>query len=187
MDRDTAIQAEKALDFLDTYNYPKIKEAVHELRNVFQPMIEKTKQEKAMRDNNLKWSYKMFEPHVKVAQAIELFNRSISLYEEAADNLEKTQGATQDILHAIELCELDEDEMLKLVRDLHEIRRIRREAKDFTDIMLPMYNLAYKYRDVTSELTRIQGEMNRLAQGKENRKYNPREKTELKEKFQAAQ
>lgn len=185
MDRDTALDAEKALDFLDTYNYPKIKEAVQELRTAFQPIIDRTKREKAMQDNNLKWSYKTFEPHIKVAQAIQLFTSSISLYEEAAHNLEKTHGSTQDILHAIELCELNEEEIIKLARELHEIRRIRREAKDFTDIMLPMYNLAYKYRDVTNELLKIQAEMNRMAKGKETRKYTPREKVDLNEKFQA--
>lgn len=186
MDKNAAIDAERALLILETYDYPKIKSAVKDLRKAFNPIIENEKKKEIRAKNNLTYSYGGWEPLKKMAATIELLTNSINLYEEAAKNLEKTQNSTQDILHAIELCELDENESLKLVRELHEVRRIRREAKDFTDVMLPMYNLAYKYQELNDELKKVMSEMNKEMKFKENRKYNPREKTDLKEKFQAA-
>lgn len=172
MSKGLNLDVQGALDVLGTYQSPKLKEAARVLKEAVsvEPVIE-------TKGNQ-------FDPLQKVQQVVEVINNSIQVYETAAANLEKSHKATQDILHAIELLELSEDEMVQLARDLHEVRRIRREAKDFTEIMLPLYDLACKYQPITKEFSSAMSEMQKIANQKENRTYKVRERTDLAEKFE---
>ena len=115
---------------------------------------------------------------------VDILSNSIKTYETAAENLERTHKATQDLLHALELLDLSEDEMIQMARDLHEVRRIRRESKDFTEIMLPMYDLACKYDFLIKEFSSAMVEMQEIASRKEKRIYKVRERVDLAEKFE---
>lgn len=163
------LDVQGALDVLGTYQSPKLKEVAR----VFKEAIET----KPMEDGS-------FNPLQKAHQMIDILTNSIKTYETAADNLERTHKATQDLLHALELLDLSEDEMIQMARDLHEVRRIRRESKDFTEIMLPMYDLACKYQHITNEFSAAMMEMQRIASHKENRTYKVRERVDLAEKFE---
>jgi dsDNA-specific endonuclease/ATPase MutS2 len=184
MNHEEALSAEKALAFLGTYQYPKIKAAVQELRQTFSPVIERCQKEKVMKSQKLKYSYKMFDPIIKIQNIIEVMNNAISLYEEACNNLEKTQRIQNDLLHAVELLDLSEEELLNTVKELHAVRRVRREAKDFTEIMLPLYDLACKYQPIVKEFSSTLSEMQKIAKGKESRSYKVREKVSLADKFE---
>lgn len=184
MSRESILNAQGAFEILDTYQSQRIKEAVTTLREAFEPIITKNVKEISMEKYNLKYSYKNFFPEKRVSQVIDTLSSAITIYEEAADNEAKANKTTQDILHAIELLDLSEDEMVTMARELHEIRKIRREAKDFTEIMLPLYDLACKYQHITKELTQVKSEMQKIANQKENRTYKVRERTDLAEKFE---
>jgi hypothetical protein len=158
-----------ALDVLDTYQSPRIKEAASILKEAVEM--------KPVEDGS-------FNPLQKAHQMIDILTNSIKTYEVAAENLERTHKATQDLLHALELLELNEDEMVQMARDLHEVRRIRRESKDFTEIMLPMYDLACKYQHITEEFSSAMAEMQEIASRKEKRTYKVRERIDLAEKFE---
>jgi dsDNA-specific endonuclease/ATPase MutS2 len=147
-------------------------------------MIEKNKREIVMKEQKLKYSYKQFDPIVKAQNVITILTGTISLYEEACNNLEKTQRIQNDLLHAVELLDLSEEELLKTVKELHAVRRVRREAKDFTEIMLPLYDLACKYQPIVKEFSSALSEMQKIAKGKETRSYKVREKVSLADKFE---
>lgn len=183
MDKEAALQAEEALDFLDTYQYPKVKEAVQTLREAFQPIIEREKDKAIKKKHGIDWRYG-WNPIVKVQQVIDAITNARVMYEQAASSLEKTQKVQQDFLHAIELLDLTEEEEINMIREMREVRKIRRDAKDQTEIMLPLYDLACKYEHITKEFNQALKEMQRIAEYKQNRKYNVREKTDLAERFE---
>jgi prophage DNA circulation protein len=171
MSKEFNLDVQGALDILDTYQSPKLKEVSRVLKEAVS-VIPVENEERG------------FDPLQKAHQMIEILNHSIKTYETAAENLEKTHKATQDLLHALELLDLSEDEMIQMARDLHEVRRIRRESKDFTEIMLPMYDLACKYQHLTQEFSSAMAEMQEIASRKEKRRYIVRERTDLAEKFE---
>lgn len=171
MSREFNLDVQGALDVLDTYQSPKLKEVSRVLKEAVSVKPTETKEGH-------------FDPLQKAHQVVEILNNSVQAYETAAGNLERSHKATQDILHAIELLELSEDEMVQMARDLHEVRRIRRESKDFTEIMLPLYDLACKYQHITSEFNTAYSEMQKIASLKENRTYKVRERVDLAEKFE---
>jgi hypothetical protein len=183
MNLEDALKAEEALDLLDTYQYPKLKEVAQVLRNFLTPMIENDKAKQMKAKHSMRYTYQKWNPQAKVDQTIEFFINAIKLYEEAAENLIKTNNAQQDILHALEMLDNTEEEMIEYAKQLHEIRKIRREANDFTDIMLPVYDFASKYQHLTDELKKIKSGIDTQIKFMETRKYNIREKKELTDKF----
>lgn len=185
MEKDIVLAAEEALESLDNYQSAKIKEAAEALRAALNPIIERTKKKERRKEAGLESvTYENYEPFIRVQQVIGNINNAIKTYEAAAEVEQKTHKRTQDILHAIELLDLSEEEMIGMVRELRSIRQVRREAKDFTDVMLPLYDVACKHQHIVKDFQSAWSEMQKIAAKMERRGYTPREKTELTDKFE---
>lgn len=186
MDYEKVLAAEELFNDLERKKIPWLKDKVAELRETFQPIIdnEKTKQKK--KKLALKCSYAKYEPRKKIMHAIDALSNGPRLYEEASENAEKCNRLTQDILHAMELLEADEEQLRNWAEELKDIRINRREAKDFVDVMEPLYKFALKNKQLITSLGQIHTEMQNIMKQKETRSYKVREKTSLAEAFEQA-
>lgn len=94
----------------------------------------------------------------------------------SADSEAETNDLTQDLLHSIELEEHGYHELAKLAKELREIRRERRIAKDNQNVVLPLVEWAQNNRAVIKSLERVLGETRKKERHLENRVYFPRTK-----------
>lgn len=76
-------------------------------------------------------------------------------YNIAADDEKSANGATQDILHSIELGEHKYHEYARLSKALREVRQERRRAKDKPSYDRAMNNIAEEMADVIIMLTQL--------------------------------
>lgn len=163
------------------------KDKVSELRDTFQPIIDNEKNKQKKKNLSLKYSYAKYEPRKRIMHAIEALSNGPRLYEEALENVEKCNRLTQDILHAMELLEADEEQLKLWAGELKDIRLNRREAKDFVEVMEPLYKFTVKNKQLVTSLGQIHTEMQKIMRQKENRTYKVREKTSLAEAFEKAE
>lgn len=82
------------------------------------PIIENEKEKEFKRQRGIKTSWKSYIPCKEIARACTTFSSVISLYREAKDELHKFDQETQDILHALELTNVSEDEYGNLAKEL---------------------------------------------------------------------
>ena len=82
------------------------------------------------------------EPRTQISLGIESFLDYLRETERELHIAEQTEqaanDATQDILHRLELCELEDVDAERLAYKLQEVRRQRREAKDRIDQTAPV-------------------------------------------------
>lgn len=187
MDYEKALEAEQLFNELGKYQYPYISEKVTALREYFQPIIDNEKDKQTKKKYKLRYSYGKASPRELVQNALNAFSQSVALYEEANSNVEYCQRAIQDILHAMELLEASDKQLIEWARELKELRLIRREAKDFAELSQPLYQFAQKHKSIGKELGQIHGEVNKLYTKMDNRSYKVREKTSLAEAFEQAE
>lgn len=90
----------------------------------------------------------------------------------ARDAVEETESLTQDKLHMLELCdELKYHEIAAIGREIKELRRERRRAKDHIAVLEPIMDYVAKNGGALKALERLVGDV-RAAEGKqENRVY----------------
>lgn len=156
------------------------------LKELLHPMIENEKHKKHKREKNLVTSYNNFIPLSETQRAITALNNSISFYEEAEKEIEIYQNETMDVLHALELTDLDDDEMHDLMEELRQARIYRRIAKNFKETVEPLYRYAMNNKQKIKELSKVYAEVEAITKNIKNRKYYPREKTALSEAFAEA-
>ena len=87
---------------------------------------------------------------------------------------QEANDATQDILHRLELVELDCDVACYLAFKLREVRQRRREAKDQTDQAAPVVAWLEDHRPVVKELERLLGEVRKQERRARDRIYTPK-------------
>ena len=82
------------------------------------------------------------EPRIQISWGIESFldylretEQQLHIAEQAE---QEANDATQDILHRLELCELEDENAGRLAYKLREVRWQRREAKDRIDQTAPV-------------------------------------------------
>lgn len=184
MNRKQAYEAEEILQRLENHDY--ISEDVNRLKEIIQPMIDNEKEKEFKEKRNVKTSYRNFNPHREVQYAVQALSKPISLYNEANQEIEVYQRETQDILHALELTDLDDEKMTELMQELRRIRIYRRMAKNFIEIVEPLYKFAMENRMLAKNLGRVAGEIHKIKENIDNRAYYVREKTSLREAFESA-
>lgn len=98
------------------------------------------------------------EPRIQISWGIESFldylretEQQLHIAEQAE---QEANDATQDILHRLELCELEDENAGRLAYKLREVRRQRREAKDRIDQTAPVAAWLEERRAVVKELER---------------------------------
>ena len=94
----------------------------------------------------------------------------------AADAELEANNKTQDILHALELEEHSDEEALALARELGQVRRERRRAKDVREATEPVLAWADSSSAEIRRLERLLGDVRRVEKGQQNRVYIPKAK-----------
>lgn len=89
---------------------------------------------------------------------------------------QEANGATQDILHSLELQEHGYHEYAQLSRQLRDVRRKRRAAKDTMSFCAPVLSWAEANRNVVKGLERLLGDVRKAERSAEGRIYTPRTK-----------
>lgn len=94
-----------------------------------------------------------------------------------AETTEKeADNATQDILHALELQDHTDEELLDLARRLTQARRDRREAKDCREETTPVLEYTANYAPEVKHLEALLGNTRRIERNHQNRVYIPKSK-----------
>jgi hypothetical protein len=189
MNRDEAFYAETLFDKLEKYKSPKFHQSVKELRDIFQPIIDNERTKEAREKHLDKYSYGKFTPRKRVAQVAGTISSAISFYEEAYTNVDKLNKSQQDLLHKIELLDATEEELLQSAKDLQELQTIRRESKDFVELMGEFYKVAKQIEEAgyLKKLYQVVTDIDETIKRMENRSYKVREKTALAEAFEKAE
>ena len=87
---------------------------------------------------------------------------------------QEANDATQDILHRLELVELEPEEAGQLAIRLRDVRRSRREAKDQMAQAAPIVAWLEDHRPVVKELERLLGDVRKQERRARDRIYTPR-------------
>lgn len=103
------------------------------------------------------------------------FIRNIeSLYRMAVAEEQETDDTTQDIMHCLEFEEHTYHEFAQLSKELAEIRKQRRMAKDTIAVLKPVLDWADKNTAVIRELEGLLGVVRKNEQKLNNRLYTPK-------------
>lgn len=120
------------------------------------------------------------ELRTQISLGIESFLDYLRETEQELHIAEQTEqaanDATQDILHRLELCELEDVDAERLAYKLQEVRRQRREAKDRIDQTAPVAAWLEERRTVVKELERLLGEVRKQERRANDRIYTPKTK-----------
>lgn len=87
---------------------------------------------------------------------------------------------TQDILHDLELNPHSGAEMLKLTKELKQIRQERRKHKDIVEVCAPIVKWESNNHKVLAQLRTAISESEKVKEEMETRVYHPREREEMK-------
>ena len=87
---------------------------------------------------------------------------------------QEANDATQDILHRLELVELEPEEAGQLAIRLRDVRRSRREAKDQMAQAAPIVAWLEDHRPVVKELERLLGDVRKQERRARDRIYTPK-------------
>ncbi len=185
MDIELALKAEKALQNLSKSKRKSIQEDINTLKAALVPIIENEKKKNFKDKRKIKWSWNKFEPEVKILRATEIL-AILTMHEEAKKEVDYYERETQDILHAIELGVVTPEAEAELTKDLKEVRRYRRIAKDFIMVTQPLYEYVKAYQGTLKKIGQVHSETKKLIESLPKRTYTPREKTSLQEAFQKA-
>lgn len=95
-------------------------------------------------------------------------------YNIAADEEKSANGATQDILHSIELGEHKYHEYARLSKALREVRQERRRAKDIEQQIQPLQEWAAENAKAIKNLEQVLGAVRKAERNMQERHYIPR-------------
>lgn len=88
--------------------------------------------------------------------------------------------ATQDILHAIELEKQSYHQYALFAKELCQIRKDRRVAKDFRIQSEPIISWIDENKQIIKSLERLLGDVRKIERKMENRTYIPKVKSNVK-------
>lgn len=179
------IEADKIIDgvingIYDREELFKVKEIISEIVSV--------SKERIARDNIGLGDhpYARFDPFKETSKVISAINNSMIFLNQAEEDLKYLDRQSQDILHAIELLNNSDEELFDLAKELMLNRRERRKCKDFIEQVRPLAEALEGRRDsVLKSLRKASGEIAKVQQHQQTRKYTVREKTTLQEAFES--
>ena len=79
-----------------------------------------------------------------------------------------------DILHDLELVDHTHNERGRIAKELAEIRRKRRTAKDHYELLQPLVAWTAQYQSAIHALERVLGDMRKIEEKQKNRIYRKR-------------
>lgn len=186
MNYEIALQVEQAI--ADLKDQLGENESLALIENSIKPIIENEKDKEFKRIRELEtYSYaKYFIPDREIMKAINALTNGKSNYLSACEEVAYYDKETQDYLHGIEMFELGEDESAGLLEELKEIRIKRRTAKDFAALTKPIHDFVEANAEFVKKLSKLHGDIIKIKNQMETRKYTPRTKTRFEEAFEKA-
>lgn len=113
-------------------------------------------------------------PTKQVESVLGFFNDAVSKYNAMCELKTWCEDKTQDILHELELVQHTHNERGRLAKELAEVRRKRRDAKDTIEVLDPLIQWVGNHKKEMDALTKVLGEMRRADNRRENRLYYKR-------------
>lgn len=157
---------------------------IEEVLDIMEPFFSKA-EKRLERATSMSYLYKGFDPVTSVAKIAASLGEVPALYAEAKRDLQSHNKATQDILHALELLDLTEEQRTKLTEDLIELRRSRRAIKNFLELIEPFNDLVSRNSSFVSNLGKTQAKVHTMLKDMEGRRYNVRVREDLSDLFDA--
>ena len=179
-----ALKVESALNEL--INNKVMGEQVELIRDFLQPIIDNEKEKEFKRQRDIKTSWGNFIPHREISKVTNTLSIAGRLYKEAREEISTLDRETQDILHSLELTDLNDEDLLVQLKDLQKIRIYRRKAKNFLEAVEPLHNFTKNNPDIIKKINKLRGEIDKVNLSIKERKYYPRVKTDLQHAFEKA-
>ncbi len=110
------------------------------------------------------------------------FENIDNLKSDLEKQITETELARNDLLHEIELANLNAVEMMRVTKTLKQVLLERRKYKDELDKVMTLKGFTDKYNNklITGDIIQAVKNLRTLKQNQENRTYKPRRITNLK-------
>lgn len=110
------------------------------------------------------------------------FENIDNLKSDLEKQITETELARNDLLHELELANLDAVEMMRVAKTLKQVLLERRKYKDELDKVMTLKGFTDKYNNklITGDIIQAVKNLRTLKQNQENRTYKPRRITNLK-------
>lgn len=106
-----------------------------------------------------------------------------SRYKQNEEMLRKLDQETQDLLHFIELKNLNAMEGYKAYKDLQRVRKERREIKNENELLAPIVDTLHGMKNKLSDLDHGIGKIRKVKTSQSQRRYSFRIRQDLDEIF----
>lgn len=110
------------------------------------------------------------------------FENIDNLKSDLEKQITETELARNDLLHELELANLNAVEMMRVAKTLKQVLLERRKYKDELDKVMTLKGFTDKYNNklITGDIIQAVKNLRTLKQNQENRTYKPRRITNLK-------
>lgn len=110
------------------------------------------------------------------------FENIDNLKNDLEKQITETELARNDLLHELELANLNAVEMMRVAKTLKQVLLERRKYKDELDKVMTLKGFTDKYNNklITGDIIQAVKNLRTLKQNQENRTYKPRRITNLK-------
>lgn len=113
-------------------------------------------------------------PSEKIKEFLDYLRKCREGYDISVMEEEELNKQTQDILHKIELEEVAYHEHARINKELAEIRKKRRKAKDMIIMMKPIFEYMENNKNHIDKLSQLLGTVRKEEKRLENRMYIPK-------------
>ncbi|MBD1379055.1 hypothetical protein [Metabacillus arenae] len=182
MNYEDALEVENILNNLSESK--ETKQEVARLKELLGYIIQNEKDINFKKQKHISTTWNNFTPIKEISKVINVLCNCNRYYDDANEEVRIYQRETQDILHALELTELEDEEMIDLMEELKTIRVFRRRVKNFIEAIEPLHEFVSNNPDVVNGFKNVHSKMDsiRIRQGK--KRYSVREKTSLSSAFE---
>lgn len=183
MDYELALACEQAI--IQIKQGIDISQNIAVIEEAMMPIIENEKMKQLKRNKNINFAYANFEPHREISKAIAALSNGAAYHKTATEEVRRRNLETTDIMHAIELTDPTDEQLLEFGRELKEITKYRRIAKNFIELSEPIIGFIEKHPAAFEDLKKVQSEIQKTENVIKNRTYTPREKTSMEVAFES--
>ena len=113
---------------------------------------------------------------------LHVFDAVVKRYENNEDIIKQSEGEIQDLLHEIELgSDRDMYKGYLLYKEIRNVRRRRREAKDTNRLLQDMYDFFLNQQGLAfkKKIQQLQGNSVKTYEAQNRRTYTPRQRNDL--------
>lgn len=110
----------------------------------------------------------------QISDFLSLMNSIKASYDYFHSKMVEQDKATQDLLHTLELDDLNYRERAKVSTKIRDTRRVRRACKDSVEELTPLLDYIEHNKKALDNLRNTLGELRKQERYHENRRYYPR-------------